>query len=101
MIAAGFVKTGNQMSAPRTGGACTHPEATGEFGLAGGGQRRSLFMADADPFDLAPSNRVREGIERVTDQSEYVLDPYLFKNTNQHFSNRLHLPLLTGALYRT
>jgi hypothetical protein len=62
MVAASFVKTGDQMSTAGTCGAGTHPEATGELGLAGGGQRRAFLVTHADPFYLAASNRVREGI---------------------------------------
>jgi hypothetical protein len=62
MVAAGFVKTGNQMSAPGTRGTGTHSEAAGKLGLAGGGERRSFLVTHADPFDLAASNRIREGI---------------------------------------
>jgi hypothetical protein len=30
-----------------------------ELGLAGGGKRRALLVAHADPFDAAPADRVR------------------------------------------
>jgi hypothetical protein len=77
------------MRAAGTRGAGTHREVAGKLGLAGGGQRRSFLMSDANPFDTASSDRVSERIQRVTDQSEYLLDPYLFEHTDQDVRNRL------------
>jgi len=36
----------------------------------GGGQCRAFFMPDANPFDLAPPNRIRKRIERIAYQSK-------------------------------
>jgi hypothetical protein len=43
-------------------------------------------MTDATPFDIAS---VGERIQRVADQSEYLLHPGLFEHTNQDVRNRL------------
>jgi hypothetical protein len=45
-------------------------------------------MADADPFDLAAPNRIREGIEGIADQSENMSDAGLLKHVDQKFRNR-------------
>jgi hypothetical protein len=66
-----------------------HREAAGELGLAGGGQRRAFLMTDADPFDMASSNRVGERIQGVADQSEYLLDADLFEPTDQDVRDRV------------
>jgi len=89
MVAAGFIEAGNQMRAAGTRGAGTHREVAGKLGLAGGGQRRSFLMTDTNPFDIASTERVGERIQRVADQSKYLLDPGLFEHTDQDFRNRL------------
>ena len=66
-----------------------HRELPGELGLAGGGQRRALFMPDADPFDLALPHRIGERIEGIADQSEDLLDTDLFEHVDQLARNRL------------
>jgi hypothetical protein len=38
---------------------------------------------------MAASDRVGERIQRVADQSEYVLDPDLFEHTDQDVCDRL------------
>ena len=63
MIAAGFIKAGDEMSAARAGCARADREPAGQLGLAGSGQRGSLLVADADPFNVAAANRIRERIE--------------------------------------
>jgi hypothetical protein len=55
------------MSAPGTRGTGAYRELAGELGLPGRGQRRSLLMADADPFDSASSNRIGQRIQGVAD----------------------------------
>lgn len=94
MVAAGLIKPGDQMRAPGTGGAGADREVTGELRLAGGGESRAFFVTHPDPFNLAASNRGREGIERVADQPKNLPDTYLFKHADQDLSNRLgHMPL--------
>ena len=89
MVAARFIEAGDQMRAAGASGTGAHAEAAREFGLTGGGQRRAFLMPDADPFDLAPPNRIRKRIEGIADQSEYVLDADLFEHADQKFRNRL------------
>ena len=48
------------MGAAGTGGAGADGEASGEFGLTSGGERRPFLVADADPIDAAASYRVGE-----------------------------------------
>jgi len=64
-------------------------ELTGELGLAGGGQRRALFMADADPFNLALPNRISQRIEGIANQSKNMFDADLLEHADQKFRNRL------------
>ncbi len=89
MVAARFIKAGDQMVAAGTRGAGAHAEPAGELGLAGGGQRSAFFMPDADPFDLAVPDRVRKRIEGIANQSENVLDADLLERADQKFRNRL------------
>ena len=71
-------------------------EPAGQLGLAGGGERRALLVADADPFDAAAANRVGERIERVADQAEDLLDPDLLEHADQDIRDCLgHLRLLS------
>src|ERR1700688_4989977 len=52
-------------------------------------------MADTNPFDAASTDRVRQRVQGVADQSKYMLDTDLLKRTDQDIRNRLrHLPLL-------
>ena len=71
------------------GGASANAEPAGKLGLARGGQRRAFFVSDADPFDLAVSNRIRKRIEGIANQSKNVADSDLFENADQKFRNRL------------
>jgi len=89
MVAASFIEARNQMCAARTCGAGTHRKAPGELCLPRGGQRCSLLMSDANPFDMASANGVGERVQRVADQSENLLYPGLFERTNQEFRNCL------------
>src|ERR1700733_5124012 len=89
MVATCLIKTGNQMRASGTRRAGTYRKPASELGLTGGGQRGSFLMAHADPLDLAFSNRVSERIQRVANQSEYVLNASLFQYAHQELSNRL------------
>jgi hypothetical protein len=82
MVAPDFMEAGDQMGAAWTQSAGKHREIAGESGLVGGSQRRALLMADFDPFDFASSDRVGERIQRVADQSEYLLDPDLFEDAD-------------------
>src|SRR5271154_1174761 len=95
VVTAGLIKTCDQVRAAGTRGAGAYREFAGELGLAGSRQRRSFLVANADPFDFAAPNRIGERIQRIADQSEYVLDPNLFKHADQDLSNCLrHLWLL-------
>ena len=89
------------MRAAGTGGAGAHRELAGELGLAGGGQRRSFLMADADPFDAASPDRVGERVRGVADQSENMPDSDLFEHPDQEVGNRLRhgfLPIVVVVL---
>jgi hypothetical protein len=57
--------------------------------LARSRQRRTFFMADANPFDLATADRVGKRIEGVANWSKDVSDPDLFERTDQNVGNRL------------
>jgi hypothetical protein len=70
VVAARFIEAGDQMRAAGAGGAGAHADPAGELGPAGGGQCRAFFMPDANPFDLAPPNRIRKRIERIAYQSK-------------------------------
>ena len=77
------------MIAAGAGGAGANRELPGELGLAGGCQRRALFMPYANPFDLAPPHRIGKRIEGIADQSEDLLDADLFEHADQLARNRL------------
>src|SRR5580658_4034868 len=84
------------MRAARPGGAGADAQVARELGLTGRSQGGAFFVADPDPFDLAPSHRVGERIERVADQAEDMLDPDLLEPADQNVGNRLgHRPLLS------
>ena len=83
VIAARLIEAGDEMSAAGPGRAGADPEPAGKLGLAGGGERRSLLVADADPFDIAAADRVGERIERVADQCENMLDSNLLEHADQ------------------
>ncbi len=89
MVAARFVESRDQMIAAGAGGAGAHRKLPGELGLARGGQRRALFMTDADPFDLASPYRIGQRIEGIADQSEDVFDTDLFEHADQLARHRL------------
>jgi hypothetical protein len=82
MVAACLIKAGNQMRAARARRSSTNRKPASELGLTGGGQSGSFLMAHADPLDLAFSNRVSERIQRVADQSEYLLNARLFQHVH-------------------
>jgi len=84
MVAARFIQSGDEMRAAGPGRAAADREPAGELGLAGGGKRGALLVADADPFDVTVANGIGERVERVADQPENVLDPDLFKHAHQY-----------------
>ena len=95
VVAACLVKPRDQMIAAGAGGAGTNRKPPGQFCLAGGGEGRAFFVADADPFDLAAPHRIGQRIEGIADQSEDLLDADLFEHANQLPCDRLcHCPLL-------
>jgi len=83
VIAGGLIEARDEMSAAgsRRTGADRKPAS--KLSLAGGGERRSLLMADTDPFNIAAADRIGERIERVADQCENMLDPNLLEHANQ------------------
>src|SRR5262245_27309077 len=87
------------MRAARTGRACTHCEATRQFGLPGSSECRAFLVADANPFDLAAAtNGVAERIERVADQAEDLPNANLFEGADHHIRNCPgHLSLLCSV----
>jgi hypothetical protein len=100
MIAARFIKAGDEMRAAWAGRAGAYSQPACELSLAGSGEHRSFLVADADPFDAASANCVGERIERVTDQSENVLDTDLLEHVDQNVCDCLgHLQLLSASLY--
>jgi hypothetical protein len=83
------------MRAARTGRPCADTKPAGQLGLPGSRERCSLFVADADPLNLAAANRVGERIERIADEAEDMLNSDLFEHTDQNVCYRLrHLRLL-------
>jgi hypothetical protein len=88
MIAVGFIKTGDQVSAAGTGSAGAYRQAAGNFCLAGGSQRRTFLMADADPFNVASTDRVGEWIQRVANETEDVFHPDLLEHSSQNIRDR-------------
>lgn len=77
------------MIAAGAGGAGANRELSGELGLAGGGECRAFFVADADPLDLASPHLIGQRIEGIADQSEDVFDTDLFEHADQLARNRL------------
>lgn len=77
------------MIAAGAGGAGANRQLAGELGLARGGERRAFFMTDADPFNLASPDRIRQRIEGIADQSEDLPDADLFERSDQLAGNCL------------
>ena len=95
MVETGFIKAGDQMRAAGAGGTGAHRELPRKLGLTGGGERRPFLVAHTDPFDIAATNRVRQRVQRVGDQSEDMLDAGLLEHGDEDIRNRFsHLPLL-------
>ena len=67
------------MRAPGSGCSGTDSKPAGQLGLAGGRERRSLLVPDADPFDLAAADGVGEGIKQIPDQPKNMFDADLFR----------------------
>ena len=83
MVAARLIEAGDEMGAAGSGRSGADPKPTSKLGLASGCERRSLLMADADPFNFAVADRIGERIERVADQCENMLDANLLEHANQ------------------
>ena len=67
----------------------------GQLGLPGSRERCSLFVADADPLNLAAADRVGERIERIADEAEDMLNSDPFEHADQRGCYRVgHLRLL-------
>jgi hypothetical protein len=75
------------MVAAGTGGAGANCKPSGEFGLSGGGERRSLLMAYAHPFDSTSTNGIRKRIQRIADEAEELSDSDLFECSDQNICN--------------
>jgi|SRR5580704_8075967 hypothetical protein len=101
MIATGLIEARDQVSATRTGGTGAHTEVARELRLACGGKRRSLLVTHANPFDITSSHRVSERIQRVANESEYVLDANSFESADQNLSYRLGHARLLGIVVAT
>ena len=78
MIVARLVQPRQQMIGARPRRSGTYPEPAADLGLAGGGKRRALLVANSDPRQsLVAPPRVGKRIERI---------PYNAKNlTDSHF----------------
>ena len=89
MVAGRFIEAGNEMIAarPRCTGADANP--AGSLGLTGGGQRRAFLMPHPDPLNRAAPDRIGEGIKRIPDQSEHMLDADLLERADQNIRNCL------------
>src|SRR5712672_4024678 len=94
VVAARFIEASDEMRAAGTGRTSTYGQAAGELGLAGGRERRAVFVTDADPFYVAAANRVSQRIKRVANQCENVLDSDLFEHADQDVCYRLGHPRL-------
>jgi hypothetical protein len=57
--------------------------------MFGGGESRAFFVPHADPFDLAAANGISERIERISDQSENLIDADFFERTDQNVCDSL------------
>src|SRR5262245_37806302 len=53
MVAGCFIKAGDEVRAAGAGRASAYADATSQLGLPRSSERRSLFMAHADPLHLA------------------------------------------------
>ena len=83
MVATCLIEAGDEMGAAGPGCSATDPEPARELRLARSRERRSFFVADADPFDFAVANSVGQRIERVADKADYVRDANLLEHVDQ------------------
>ncbi len=100
MVLARLVQPGNEMGAARPGRPAAHAEPPGQLGLAGGGERGTLLVADADPFEaVAVADRVGERIERVADDAEHLGDADIGKGGNEQVGDGGHgwAPLVSAG----
>lgn len=87
------------MGAPRPRGAGADRKTAGELGLTRRRQSRTLFMANANPFDGGVSHGIGQRIERVADQSKNLFDADALKHTHQGRRDCLrHVSLLCGSM---
>ena len=103
MVPTGFIKACNQMRATRTRCTSADREAARKLGLTGSCKRRTLFMANADPFNLASSDGIGQRIEGIADQSKDLLDTYLVERGDEDIRNRfrhVHLPIADATMLR-
>jgi len=83
------------MIASGPGRSGTDREPAGKLGLPGGGERRALLVANADPFDAATTDRIRQRVQRISDQAEHVSNTDLLERADQNVRDCLrHARLL-------
>jgi hypothetical protein len=59
----GFIQAGEKMRGSRSRRSSANAKPSGQFRLAGGGKRRALLMANAQPLDtFFPPNCIRERV---------------------------------------
>ncbi len=85
VIPARFIEPGDQVRAPRARRSAAHAQSSRQLGLACSSESGAFLVTHANPLDLAVPHRVRERIERVPDQSEYVADADPLQRTDQQF----------------
>src|SRR5262249_38213349 len=75
MVTRRFIKAGDKVRAAGTGRAGAYGEATSQFGLPRPGERRSLLMPDADPFDLLWRTASPSGLSESPIRPKICLTP--------------------------
>ncbi len=87
------------MGTARPRGAGADRKTAGELGLTRRRERRTLFMANTNPFDGGGSHGIGQRVERVADQSKNLLDADVLKHTHQRLRDCLgHVFLLCGSV---
>jgi hypothetical protein len=67
MIAARFIKAGDEVRGARPCRAATHPEPAGQLCLSGSRKRPAFLVAYTNPLDAAAANAISQWIKRVAD----------------------------------
>ncbi|WP_245286878.1 hypothetical protein [Bradyrhizobium sp. Tv2a-2] len=84
MMAACFIESCNKMIAAWARGARANRKPAGQLRLAGCCKCRAFLMPDSDPFDVAAPNCIRQGIERIADQSKNLPHADLLQHVDNH-----------------